>query len=34
MTATSWRILSHAIRKKTSLGEAATWDIEWTPVTP
>ncbi|MDP3236381.1 MAG: ATP-grasp domain-containing protein [Myxococcales bacterium] len=31
MTMTSWRILSHAIRKKTSLGEAATWDIEWSP---
>jgi hypothetical protein len=29
MPLTAWRILSHAIRKGTSLGEASTFDIEW-----
>ena len=29
MPMTAWRILSHAIRKGTSLGEASTFDIEW-----
>jgi predicted ATP-grasp superfamily ATP-dependent carboligase len=29
MPLTAWRILSHAIFKGTSLGEASTFDIEW-----
>jgi hypothetical protein len=29
MIFTAWQILSHAIFKKTSLGEASTFDIEW-----